>query len=109
MIATSINSQVAAPIKTNPVTSFINKLFSGRKQRTREELSDGIAKFYDESSGIWLDVWGEHMHHGFYEPLESNYDHKQAQIDMIDKAINWSYGSALNKKSPKSVVGKRKL
>ena len=33
-------------------------------QRTDKQLKDGIAKFYDESSQVWLDVWGEHMHHG---------------------------------------------
>ena len=30
----------------------------------REELKDGIAQFYDESSAIWEEIWGEHMHHG---------------------------------------------
>lgn len=27
-------------------------------------LNEGIAKFYDESSGLWESMWGEHMHHG---------------------------------------------
>lgn len=27
-------------------------------------LKQGIAKFYNESSGLWESVWGEHMHHG---------------------------------------------
>lgn len=26
-------------------------------KRSDEELKEGIAKFYDESSSIWLDVW----------------------------------------------------
>jgi tocopherol O-methyltransferase len=29
-----------------------------------QELKEGIATFYNESSGLWEDVWGEHMHHG---------------------------------------------
>jgi hypothetical protein len=29
-----------------------------------KELKEGIAAFYDESSSLWEDVWGEHMHHG---------------------------------------------
>ena len=35
-------------------------------------LNEGIAKFYDESSRVWEDVWGSeggdgtHMHHGYY-------------------------------------------
>jgi hypothetical protein len=27
-------------------------------------LKQGIANFYNESSGLWESVWGEHMHHG---------------------------------------------
>lgn len=27
-------------------------------------LNERIAKFYDASSGLWEDMWGEHMHHG---------------------------------------------
>ena len=29
-----------------------------------KNLNEGIAKFYDESSGLWESMWGEHMHHG---------------------------------------------
>jgi tocopherol O-methyltransferase len=29
-------------------------------------LNEGIAGLYDESSGLWENIWGEHMHHGFY-------------------------------------------
>lgn len=32
------------------------------KERTDEDLKDGIAFFYDRSSKLWEDVWGEHMH-----------------------------------------------
>lgn len=31
-----------------------------------KELKEGIAAFYDESSGLWENMWGEHMHHGGY-------------------------------------------
>lgn len=34
-------------------------------------LKQGIAKFYNESSGLWESVWGEHMHHGAYSILLS--------------------------------------
>ena len=54
------------------------------------ELKDGIAGFYDASSSIWLDVWGEHMHHGYY-PSPNFADHRQAQIDMIDKSLEFAY------------------
>jgi tocopherol O-methyltransferase len=29
-------------------------------------LSQRIQQFYDASSGLWEQVWGEHMHHGYY-------------------------------------------
>ena len=30
------------------------------------DLKKDIASFYDSSSNIWEDIWGEHMHHGYY-------------------------------------------
>lgn len=30
-----------------------------RKERSRDELKIGIAGFYDRSSKLWEDVWGE--------------------------------------------------
>jgi len=58
--------------------------------RTDAALKEGIASFYDESSGIWEAVWGEHMHHGFYAPGEragSFSRHLEAQDDMIEKSL----------------------
>ena len=51
---------------------------------------EGIAAFYDESSGLWEDVWGEHMHHGYYPEGKPRADHAQAQVDMIDKSLEWA-------------------
>eukprot|EP00898_Chlorokybus_atmophyticus_P006870 jgi/Chlat1/7184/Chrsp57S06845 len=53
------------------------------------ELKEGIAGFYDASSGVWEDMWGEHMHHGYYEggvrgPATND---RQAQIEMIERAL----------------------
>lgn len=59
------------------------------KDRSREELTVGIAGFYDRSSKLWEDVWGEHMHHGYYDPPDRT-DHQQAQIDLIDEVLNWA-------------------
>jgi tocopherol O-methyltransferase len=52
-------------------------------------LNDGIAKFYDESSGLWEDMWGQHMHHGYYEPGKQ-VSNQQAQIDMIERTLDWA-------------------
>eukprot|EP00566_Odontella_aurita_P020414 CAMPEP_0113583600 /NCGR_PEP_ID=MMETSP0015_2-20120614/32612_1 /TAXON_ID=2838 /ORGANISM="Odontella" /LENGTH=356 /DNA_ID=CAMNT_0000488505 /DNA_START=31 /DNA_END=1101 /DNA_ORIENTATION=- /assembly_acc=CAM_ASM_000160 len=59
------------------------------KERNREDLKIGIAGFYDRSSKLWEDIWGEHMHHGYYVP-EDRTDHIQAQIDMIDESLKWA-------------------
>jgi hypothetical protein len=32
------------------------------------ELEQGIAQLYNESSGVWESVWGEHMHTGYAAP-----------------------------------------
>jgi len=61
------------------------------RPRTRQDLKIGIAGFYDRSSKLWEDVWGEHMHHGYYVPPNRT-DHQQAQIDLIDEVLKWSYG-----------------
>jgi len=58
------------------------------KERSRKDLKIGIAGFYDRSSKLWEDVWGEHMHHGYYIP-ENRTDHVQAQIDLIDEVLKW--------------------
>ena len=32
----------------------------------RTPLQQGIQQFYDASSRLWEETWGEHMHHGYY-------------------------------------------
>ncbi|XP_076957402.1 gamma-tocopherol methyltransferase, chloroplastic-like [Bidens hawaiensis] len=50
-----------------------------------QRLKKGIAEFYDESSGVWENIWGEHMHHGFYQPdaVVEIADHRSAQIRIL--------------------------
>ncbi|CAI5465789.1 unnamed protein product [Closterium sp. Yama58-4] len=83
------------------------------------ELKRGIAEFYDESSAVWVDIWGEHMHHGYYpSPAEKSaqtngsavsavngsaingngsavgsgagVDHFAAQVEMIERVLAWA-------------------
>lgn len=56
------------------------------------ELKEGIAEFYDESSSLWEDIWGDHMHHGFYEPDSSVSvsDHRAAQVRMIEETLRFA-------------------
>ncbi|RYR59069.1 hypothetical protein Ahy_A05g024910 isoform B [Arachis hypogaea] len=70
-------------------------------------LKKGIAEFYDESSAIWEDIWGDHMHHGFYPPdsTVSLSDHRAAQIQMIEQALRFaSIPLEDERKWPKKIV-----
>src|SRR6476646_9881285 len=33
--------------------------------------------------------WGQHMHHGYYEPGKQ-VSNQQAQIDMIERTLDWA-------------------
>lgn len=71
-----------------------------------EKLQKGIAELYDESSGIWEDIWGDHMHHGFYEPGSnvSVSDHRLAQIRMIEESLRFASLSDDSLKKPRKIV-----
>lgn len=54
-------------------------------------LSQRIQQFYDASSGLWEQVWGEHMHHGYYGlDGKRQGDRQQAQVDLIDELLTWA-------------------
>ncbi|MQL95406.1 hypothetical protein Taro_028077 [Colocasia esculenta] len=69
-------------------------------------LRKGIAEFYDESSGVWEDVWGEHMHHGFYEAgaEASAAGHRAAQVRMVESSLHFAGVPDDPAKRPKSIV-----
>jgi tocopherol O-methyltransferase len=43
-----------------------------------------------QSTPLWQDIWGEHLHHGLYPGGKPRSDHKQAQVDMVDAVLDWS-------------------
>ncbi|MBD1854306.1 MULTISPECIES: methyltransferase domain-containing protein [Leptolyngbya] len=54
-------------------------------------LSEQIQQFYDASSGLWEQVWGEHMHHGYYgADGKTQKERRQAQIDLIEELLTWA-------------------
>nr|AGF92674.1 gamma-tocopherol methyltransferase [Zea mays subsp. mays] len=71
-------------------------------------LKEGIAGLYDESSGLWENIWGDHMHHGFYDSSEaaSMADHRRAQIRMIEEALAFAGVPASDdpENTPKTIV-----
>jgi len=53
-------------------------------------LQQQIREFYDASSELWEQVWGEHMHHGYYGATGSDRkERRQAQIDLIEELLTW--------------------
>jgi tocopherol O-methyltransferase len=55
------------------------------------DLNLRIRDFYDSSSSLWEQVWGEHMHHGYYATGESSgKDRRLAQIDLIERLLEWA-------------------
>ena len=58
--------------------------------KTRE-LNHNIRAFYDASSELWENTWGEHMHHGYYgADGTENRNHRQAQQDLIEELLKWA-------------------
>lgn len=63
-------------------------------------LQQQIQQFYDASSGLWEQIWGEHMHHGYYGASGTEAkERRQAQIDLIEEFLAWG-----NVQNPKSIL-----
>lgn len=88
----SAGSRAPASLMTMGIRSFLKRTFlPSQQERTVNELKKGIAGFYDETTGVWLDVWGDHLHHGYY-PSPNYKNHSAAQSDMVDRALSFSFG-----------------
>ncbi len=62
------------------------------------DLYQQIQQFYDASSGLWEEIWGEHMHHGYYGRGGTyRLNRHQAQIDLIEELLAWAESDACNK------------
>lgn len=66
--------------------------FRSMAAASADGLKEGIADFYDKSSGVWENIWGDHMHHGFYDADSSATvsGHRAAQIRMIEEALRFA-------------------
>ncbi len=54
-------------------------------------LKRQIQQFYDASSGLWEQIWGEHMHHGYYGATgKEKKNRRQAQIELIEELLKWA-------------------
>jgi hypothetical protein len=58
----------------------------------RAKLNAGIAGFYDASTGLWEDIWGDHLHHGYY-PTDGSpqpRSNREAQVEMVERVVGWA-------------------
>ncbi|KAJ0538141.1 putative tocopherol C-methyltransferase [Helianthus annuus] len=93
----------AVGVSATPMTE---KLTAADDDQQQQKLKKGIAEFYDESSGMWENIWGEHMHHGYYnsDDVVELSDHRSAQIRMIEQALTFASVSDDPEKKPKTIV-----
>lgn len=50
----------------------------------RDHITQQIARFWDQISGGWQTIWGQHIHHGYYEN-ELALTKEEAQVKLIEK------------------------
>lgn len=70
------------------------------------DLYQDIQQFYDASSGLWEQIWGEHMHHGYYgRSGNDKVNRRQAQIDLIEELLAWAgYTDRNFQAKPKTII-----
>ncbi len=55
-----------------------------------DPLNENIRHFYDRSTKLWLNTWGEHMHHGYYgADGTAKKENQEAQVDLIEELLRW--------------------
>ena len=86
----------AGRLVTRAFLEQLRKPFTSAPTKT---LNEGIATFYDESSGLWESMWGEHMHHGYYPKDGPKKSNQEAQIDMIEESLKWAGVTSVSKVS----------
>ncbi|KAF7131834.1 hypothetical protein RHSIM_Rhsim09G0214000 [Rhododendron simsii] len=116
--AVGARSTLSSATTTTTIASTTRSTAAGYTSNTEEveKLQKGIAELYDESSRVWEEIWGDHMHHGFYDPnyntnkndnndaLSLLSDHRSAQIRMIEESLRFAGVSEDPMKRPNSVV-----
>jgi len=96
-ISTHASEKQRRNASVNEVETLVNPLIA-----STTTLNEGIAKFYDESSGLWERAWsdaggdGAHMHHGYYRKGE-DVDHAKAQVAMITESLKWADAKEMKK------------
>ena len=99
LFVTLVEAWTIKPLKVRSVPSSSTSLNMGlrtsvqrvrdsvlNKERSREDLKIGIAGFYDRSSKLWEDVWGEVRENGESFPNEDSRDNSSHLFNFIAHA-----------------------
>ncbi|KAK4179807.1 S-adenosyl-L-methionine-dependent methyltransferase [Triangularia setosa] len=71
----------------------------GLAHTTMQELKDRIKLHYDLASDYYLNLWGEHIHHGYWSPSSPDIPKEEAQVNLIRLLLETSQ---INQISPQS-------
>eukprot|EP00667_Euglena_gracilis_P013188 EG_transcript_13587 len=91
-------------LETNP-SAEVPPSPTARPPAKGPTLQQRIATFYDRTSRVWEEEWGEHMHHGFYEVGQRVRNHSvniASQERMVDEIL--AYGNAQHLKGELKIL-----
>ncbi len=72
--------------------ALIILIFSWLKKSRKYESIDSVASSYDTWTNDKLleNLWGEHIHLGFYEKPRLKKDFRKAKVDFVHELVHWS-------------------
>ncbi|KAK0739882.1 S-adenosyl-L-methionine-dependent methyltransferase [Apiosordaria backusii] len=74
----------------------------GLAHTTMQELKDRIKLHYDLASDYYLNLWGEHIHHGYWPPSSPDISKEEAQINLIRLLLETNQINQTPSSSPSS-------
>jgi tocopherol O-methyltransferase len=57
---------------------------------TRAELHRAVGRYYDDTIDLYDDLWGEHIHHGYWDPEHPDTDRHAAQQRTVAELVRYA-------------------
>lgn len=57
---------------------------------TRAELHEAVGRYYDDTIELYDDLWGEHIHHGYWDPANLDTDRHAAQQRTVAELVRYA-------------------
>ncbi len=73
-------------------SAFLGFLFTWLRKDRIYMSSKSVANAYDKwtNDSLLENLWGEHIHLGYYKSLKKKRDFRQAKIDFVHELVHWS-------------------